>query len=413
MTLRAMPSPLRPLPTAMHKFEPTLQAARETLAQVRPDAYAQTRNALDGAVTRLSPYITHGLLSLRDVHAEVNARHPLDAKHKFVFELGWRAYYRHVWAHRGDGIHQSLRPGLLPDDAYQTTLPADVLEARTGVPAIDLAVRELYATAYLHNHARMWLASYLVHLRKVHWHTAAQWMLGHLLDGDVASNHLSWQWVAGTGSVKPYLFNAENVAKYAPPRWHSPGTVIDTSYETLDGMARSVKAVNDRFDQRRAGEGVVPPALISAPPDAGWSAPDPDIAQGRDVYLLHPWSLAAFSHSPDPDALVVAVGFPCVHAQTPWSAQRWSFATEGLRNRTPHLWWGSMEQLVHALRGARSVHWQWEAHAQPALEALQAQLHAGENAPLLQSVSEAPLFAPVDRYCESFTQWWRLSTLAP
>jgi deoxyribodipyrimidine photo-lyase len=396
----------------MHKFEPTLQAARETLAQVRPDAYAQTRNALDGAVTRLSPYITHGLLSLRDVYAEVNASHPLDAKHKFVFELGWRAYYRHVWAHRGDGIHQSLHPGLLPDDAYQAAMPIDVLDARTGVPAIDLAVCELYGTGYLHNHARMWLASYLVHLRKVHWHTAAQWMLGYLLDGDVASNHLSWQWVAGTGSVKPYLFNAENVAKYAPAPWHSPGTVIDTSYEALDRMARSAQAVAHRFDQRLAGEGIAAASLWAAPPGAAWSAPDTGIAHGRDVYLLHPWSLAAFSQPIDADALVVGVGFPGVHAQTPWSALRWSFVTEGLRARTSRLWWGDLDAFAHALRGARSVHWQWEAHAQPALSQLQTLLQAGAAGPLLQPRSEPVLFEPVERYCESFTQWWRQSALA-
>ena len=196
----------------MRSFEPTLQAARARLAAVRPDAYAQTRNALDGAVTGLSPYLTHGLLSLREVYADVHARYALDAKHKFVFELGWRAYYRHVWAHLGEDIHKSLHAGLLPDDAYSAELPTDVVEARTGIAAIDLAVTELYSTGYLHNHARMWLASYLVHLRKVHWHAAAQWMLGHLLDGDVASNHLSWQWVAGTGSSKPYLFNAYNVS---------------------------------------------------------------------------------------------------------------------------------------------------------------------------------------------------------
>jgi deoxyribodipyrimidine photo-lyase len=139
----------------MRNFEPTMQAALARLAEVRPDDYARTRNALDGAVTRLSPYITHGLLSLRDVYSAVHARQPLDARHKFVFELGWRAYWRHVWQHKGDAIHHALHTGLLPDDAYQTVLPADVLEARTGIPAIDQAVRELYATGYLHNHARM------------------------------------------------------------------------------------------------------------------------------------------------------------------------------------------------------------------------------------------------------------------
>jgi len=126
----------------------------------------------------------------------------------------------------------------LPDDAYQVEIPTDVLTARTGIPAIDLTVCELYETGYVHNHARMWLASYLVHLRKVHWHAGAQWMLGHLLDGDQASNHLSWQWVAGTSSSKPYLFNADNVATYAPAHWHSPGTAIDVSYESMDALAR-------------------------------------------------------------------------------------------------------------------------------------------------------------------------------
>jgi deoxyribodipyrimidine photolyase len=79
-------------------------------------------------------------------------------------------------------------------------LPADIREATTGVPVVDMAVRTLYATGMLHNHARMWLASYVVHVRKVHWRCGADWLYGHLLDGDLASNHLGWQWVAGTGS---------------------------------------------------------------------------------------------------------------------------------------------------------------------------------------------------------------------
>ncbi len=396
----------------MHSFEPTLQAARETLAHVRPDAYAQTRNALEGAVTRLSPFITHGLLSLREVYDDVHAHHPLDAKHKFVFELGWRAYYRHVWAHRGEGIHQSLHPGLLPDDAYEDTMPIDVLEARSGVPAIDLAVRELYASGYLHNHARLWLASYLVHLRKVHWHTAAQWMLGHLLDGDVASNHLSWQWVAGTGSVKPYLFNAENVAKYAPAPWHSPGTVIDTSYESLDSMARSAKAVNHSFDQRRAGEGVAQPPLVAAPPRAVWSTPDPTLAQGRDVCLLHPWSLRVDATCVNANTLVIGLGFSDLHGPMPWSARRWDFVTDGLLALTPHLWWGSVESLAHALGGARSVHWQSHAHANSAFDRLHQRLCAEHPHPAVAVQHEPALFVAVEPYCESFAKWWRLSQIA-
>ncbi len=195
---------------------PSREAALARIANVQPAAYARTRNHLEGAVTGLSPYLTHGLVTPREVLAGVLAREPLRVDHKLVYELGWREFFRHAWSHAKDGILESLHPGPLPDTAYQATLPADIREACTGVPAIDLAVRPLYATGTLHNHARMWLASYVVHLRRVHWRAGADWMVAHLLDGDLGSNHLSWQWVAGTGSHKPYLFNADNVARFAP-----------------------------------------------------------------------------------------------------------------------------------------------------------------------------------------------------
>ena len=104
-------------------FEPTLAAAQARIAAVRPAAYARTRNALDGAVSQLSPYITHGFVTLADVLAGVSRRHALDMQHKFVHELGWRAYFRHVWRHRDAGILQSLHEGLLPDAAYARQLP--------------------------------------------------------------------------------------------------------------------------------------------------------------------------------------------------------------------------------------------------------------------------------------------------
>jgi hypothetical protein len=109
--------------------------------------------------------------------------------------------------------------GPLPDAAYARELPAELRQAQTGVPAIDAAVRQLYATGTLHNHARMWLASYTVHLRKVHWRAGADWMLAHLLDGDLASNHLSWQWVASTFSHRPYIFNKENIQENGGKKW--------------------------------------------------------------------------------------------------------------------------------------------------------------------------------------------------
>ena len=236
----------------MYEFPPTPEAAQQRLDLVNPRDYAHTRHALVGAVTHLSPYLTHGFLSVPDVAHVMYHQHRLGVQHKFIFELGWREYYQHLHQHLGEGIAQPLREGLLPESNYAHELPEDVRHACTRVPAIDQAIRMLYTTGYLHNHARLWLASYIVHLRKVNWRIAADWMYSHLLDGDLASNYLNWQWVAATGSSKPYLFNADNVEQFAPEAWHSRGTAIDVSYETLEILATNPATRSDMRDAAHA-----------------------------------------------------------------------------------------------------------------------------------------------------------------
>ena len=213
--------------------------------------------------------------------------------HKFVFELGWRAYFRHVWQHRAaTAFCNRCTKVRCPTPAYARELPADIRAATTGVPVVDMAVRELYATGMLHNHARMWLASYVVHVRKVHWRCGADWLYGHLLDGDLASNHLSWQWVAGTGSSKPYLFNADNVARYASAPWHSPG---QRARHVLRGTRpHGAPACAAAPGPNRASclvcASLAEPRLLADPPDAlGLTAPDAAVVAGRDVWLVHPW----------------------------------------------------------------------------------------------------------------------------
>ena len=98
-------------------FTPTREEALARIASVRPAEYARTRNALSGAVTQLSPYITHGFVSLPEVLQGVRSQHTVNSQDKFLFELGWREYYRHVWQHRGDGIFESLPEGVLPERA--------------------------------------------------------------------------------------------------------------------------------------------------------------------------------------------------------------------------------------------------------------------------------------------------------
>jgi len=190
--------------------------ALHELAKIDPVAYGQTRNHVAGAVTRLSPWIRHGVLSLAEVRDAALARvaHPEQAS-KLISELGWRDYWRQVHLAIGDGVRHGLQP---PAARWRRPLldavPEDVRDARTGMACIDAFVRRLHDAGWLHNHERMWLASWLVHVRGVHWRAGADWFLEHLLDGDPASNHLSWQWVAGTFSAKPYLFNRENLETF-------------------------------------------------------------------------------------------------------------------------------------------------------------------------------------------------------
>jgi deoxyribodipyrimidine photo-lyase len=88
----------------------------------------------------------------------------------------------------------------------------------------------------MHACSWMYLASYDVHFRRIRWQAGAKWFLQHLLDGDVASNNLSWQWVASTFSHKPYIFNLENVDKYFSKQVDTTphrNQLLDASYEEL------------------------------------------------------------------------------------------------------------------------------------------------------------------------------------
>lgn len=367
----------------------TPAAARARLAVVDPAAYAASRNHLDGAVTHLSPALTHGLLTLAQVVETLRVRHGLALTHKLVQELAWRAYFRHTWRHRGDAIFDSRHPGPLPDRAYAPELPPDLRSGATGVPAIDRAVRTLYDTGTLHNHARLWLAAYTVHVRKVHWRAGADWLYGHLLDGDLASNHLSWQWVAGTASAKPYLASAANIAVFAPPDWHSPGTVLDQPPDALRALAA-------RPQDAGPEPGMHPPVgehpLTAEPPPAVrglFQPPDPTAVAGRAIWLVHPWSLA----DAPPGTLPVAVLDTTDPIRHPWSPARWAAVSARMAALTPHRWAAPAEALTVALSAARTV----RGRAHPHLAA-----------PLARHCTEPdlPPWPEPDTACGSFSAYW-------
>ncbi|MCU0512799.1 MAG: deoxyribodipyrimidine photo-lyase [Anaerolineae bacterium] len=220
------------------------RAAEARLKQITPGkAYSASRNYLNGAVSRLSPYLRHGVLSLAEVRdaALEQAADPAEVE-KFINELAWRDYWQRVYRAMGDGIWEDVeayKTGYAAAE-YAADLPEDVAAGRTGLACMDAFSRDLRETGYLHNHARMWLAAYLIHWRRVRWQAGARWFLTHLLDGDPASNNLSWQWVGSTFSSKPYYFNREALEKFtdgrycrACPLYRTQRCPFEGSYEAL------------------------------------------------------------------------------------------------------------------------------------------------------------------------------------
>ena len=243
-------------------------AAEKTLSRIDPRRYTKSRNHLKGAVTGLSPYIRHGVLSLAEVRDAVFQRiRSRDEGSKLINELGWRDFWQRMWRDLGDGIYDSreeLKTGHDPS-SYARELPEDIRSGRTGLACMDGFQNELTTRGWLHNHARMWMAAYVVHWRKVHWKAGADWFLEHLLDGDPSSNHLSWQWVASSFSHKPYFFNKGNLERFSDGQFCRTCSSNDCcpfegSYEQLEdqlfanqGAIRDVPARRHRNPQQRSG----------------------------------------------------------------------------------------------------------------------------------------------------------------
>ena len=133
---------------------------------------------------------------------------------------------------------------------------------------------QLVTTGWLHNHARMWMAAWLVHWRRVHWKAGADWFMQHLLDGDPASNHLSWQWVASTFSHKPYFFNRGNLERYSDGSYCAgcpcaKSCPFEGSYEQLENqlfapmptIRDSGKSRNQQRNRQRRSSGGASAAL--------------------------------------------------------------------------------------------------------------------------------------------------------
>lgn len=213
-------------------FSTDLSSIKQRMASVDPLAYGKTRNFLTGAVTRLSPYISRGVISLSQVKTEILRNYSFHQAEKLLQELAWREYYQRVWQAKEDLIFTDLKQEQTEVDHHQ--MPEAIYNAATGIVAIDKAIVTLYETGYMHNHLRMYTAMLSCNIARAHWAIPSQWMYYHLLDGDLASNTLSWQWVAGSFSSKKYVANQENINRYTGS--NQSGTFLSVGYEAFENM---------------------------------------------------------------------------------------------------------------------------------------------------------------------------------
>jgi deoxyribodipyrimidine photo-lyase len=214
-------------------FEPTRNAGLARLDRFIAKAgrhYQNSRNTDRGpdnrsTVSALSPYIRHRLVTEEEVLRTVLAKHTLAAAEKFVQEVFWRTYFKghletrpKIWNNYCAALQNLKLKGELSVN-YDTAV-----SARTGIDCFDAWVIELVERGYLHNHTRMWFASIWIFTLRLPWELGADFMYRHLLDGDPASNTLSWRWVAGLHTKgKTYLARADNIETYTQGRFRPVG----------------------------------------------------------------------------------------------------------------------------------------------------------------------------------------------
>lgn len=349
-----------------------------------PSAYGRTRNYLDAPVSRLSPYLRHGMISAVEVREHLRTKFPHDSARceEFLRQLAWRDFFEKVLAWYGRAIDDDLeepKHGV----ARSSRLPLDVLHGQTGLPCIDGMLAELFETGYLHNHARLWFAAYLCHFRGVRWQQGAKLFRQFLYDGDIASNSSSWQWVESTFAAKPYFMNRTNIATFSKGRWCDTCRVrcpFDADYPTLQqrlfggataplaNPTSAIPPLPPSPDGSPAPTSPVPATAELLTSDCGTLDSAPSVQPASDLVWVHDaalsWEDPALKANPTA-TVVFVIDEPRLRAE-PWAAHRWAFVLDGLDelfqhlpNEHRHLWIGDPVECLSELArrsGASTIH---------------------------------------------------------
>ena len=198
-------------------WQPGEEGARKRLSKFTVEAakaYGESRDfpAEDGS-SRLSAHLHWGEISPRRIWHEVS-KSPAAASvgaQKYLAEILWRDFAYHVMSNFPRTAESPLRPEF---ESFPWQPSTQRLKAwkrgQTGYPIVDAGMRQLWATGWMHNRVRMIVASFLVKHLLQDWQHGAKWFWETLVDADLSSNSLGWQWSAGCGAdAAPYfrIFN--------------------------------------------------------------------------------------------------------------------------------------------------------------------------------------------------------------
>ena len=190
--------------------------------------YTQFRNYDYGpaepykVVSGLSPYISKGIIKERFILKKIKANK--NFSDKFTQEVLWRSFWKgwlekhaKVWLDYKSEVEKKLNT-ISKNNLSE--LYNDALRGQTNLEPFDEWIKQLTETGYLHNHTRMWFASIWIHYFGLPWQLGANLFYENLLDADIASNTLSWRWVAGLQTLgKKYIATKENIIKYSLVRY--------------------------------------------------------------------------------------------------------------------------------------------------------------------------------------------------
>lgn len=213
-------------------WHPGEHGAREMLELFCDDAVVDYAHARDipsrHGTSRLSPHLHFGEISPRQIHAgllENTGRHASNRRpdiEPYLRELGWREFANHLLYHFPKTPTENFNPRFADFrwNAPDTVLLESWQRGRTGIPLVDAGMRELWHSGWMHNRVRMIVASFLTKNMRQHWHHGERWFWNTLVDADLASNTMGWQWVAGCGAdAAPYfrVFNPVTQSKKFDP----------------------------------------------------------------------------------------------------------------------------------------------------------------------------------------------------